>query len=204
MRNKKYIIPKIEGEFWVDIQGWEGYYSVSNKLRIKRNEGYRGKSFYPEKLITPRLTSYGYYEVVFTVNNKRGKYFWHRVVAIAFIPNSENKPEVNHKNGNRADYSIDNLEWTTRSENQLHKTRILMSGSGENHPNAKLSSSDILNIHNLYKTGKYSQRKISEMYRLNNATVYKILRGIIWSDFAKEKYNIKRVRRTNAELIKAV
>ena len=36
MRNKKYIIPKIEGEFWVDIQGWEGYYSVSNKLRIKR------------------------------------------------------------------------------------------------------------------------------------------------------------------------
>ena len=67
----------------------------------------------------------GYLRVCLWKNGKGYTKTIHRLVAETFIPNIENKPQINHKNGNKKDNRIDNLEWSTQSENQLHKYRVL-------------------------------------------------------------------------------
>lgn len=70
-------------------------------------------------------TKDGYLRVCLWKNGKGVCKTIHRLVAEAFIPNPENKPQINHKNGNKKDNRVQNLEWSTQSENQLHKYRIL-------------------------------------------------------------------------------
>lgn len=74
------------------------------------------------KLVKPFLDRYGY-EKVFL--GKGVESTVHRLVAAAFIPNPEGKPQVNHKNGVKADNRVENLEWTTNAENQIHSYRVL-------------------------------------------------------------------------------
>lgn len=87
----------------------------------------------------------GYLMVSLCNNGKTKKYLVHRLVAQTFIPNPENKKEINHKNGIKTDNKIDNLEWSTRSENVLHTYYVLhrkpskafLGRVGKLHPNAK-------------------------------------------------------------------
>ncbi len=67
----------------------------------------------------------GYQIIKLCINGKKHAFLLHRLVANSFIPNPENKPEVNHKNGIKTDNTIYNLEWATKSENELHKVRVL-------------------------------------------------------------------------------
>lgn len=67
--------------------------------------------------------SHGYRAVELCINNNRYTVGVHRLVALAFIPNPENKPEVNHKDRNRSNNNVDNLEWVTQSENVAHAYR---------------------------------------------------------------------------------
>ena len=76
-------------------------------------------------ILTPHKHTNGYYRVDLYINKTRCRAYMHRLVAEMFIPNPDNKKEVNHKDGDRANYNIDNLEWCTRSENELHKCRVL-------------------------------------------------------------------------------
>ena len=123
-------------ETWKDIAGYEGLYKVSSYGRIK--------SFRKDKVngdIMKQIESHkGYYEVSFRVKGQRKKFKVHRLVAIAFIPNKYNKPLINHKDGNKKNNNIDNLEWVTHSENVKHaydngfKSKLY----GELNPNVKM------------------------------------------------------------------
>lgn len=92
-----------------------------------------------------KITNYwlGYEKVNLSKNNKTYTEWVHRLVAITFIENKEGKPEVNHKDGNRKNNTVENLEWVTRSENQKHSFTHLgrvhpMKGRfGKNHPKSK-------------------------------------------------------------------
>lgn len=108
-------------EIYKDIIGYEGLYQVSNKGNIKSLNYNKTKK---EKVLQP-LNKEGYYRISLHKNAKAKWYNIHRLVAIAFIPNFENKPEINHINGIRNDNNITNLEWCTRSENTLHSFRVL-------------------------------------------------------------------------------
>ena len=99
-------------EIWVDIKGYEGLYQASNLGNIK--------SLLTSKILKATINSSGYFKVELHKKGKTKVLYVHRLIASAFIPNPENKPQVNHKNGDKLCNSIDNLEWVTRSENQKH------------------------------------------------------------------------------------
>ena len=97
-------------EKWVDVEGFEGLYKVSNLGRIRGT-----------KILSPTDNGKGYKFVFLSKNGKGYRQYVHRIVARAFVSNPDSKPYVNHYNGIRADNRACNLEWVTQSENELHK-----------------------------------------------------------------------------------
>ena len=106
-------------EVWGWVSGYNGLYQVSNLGRVcsMRRPGSKGG------LLKPRKDADGYSMVMLWIDGIPTNKKIHRLVAQAFIPNSEDKPQVNHLNGNKADNSVSNLEWATPSENVLHAHR---------------------------------------------------------------------------------
>lgn len=101
-----------------------GLYQVSNLGRIKgiEREVRRNGNIYhwKERILTPQIEKNGYIRFILSKNGKMERVLIHRVVAETFIKNPENKPQVNHKNGNKKDNTVKNLEWVTAQENTLH------------------------------------------------------------------------------------
>lgn len=115
-------------EQWVDIIGYENHYQLSNFGRVKSlarkcNQNLNERGVKERMLRQPNMTN-GYKFVALCKNGKHKQFSMHRLVAIHFIPNPKNKPEVNHKWGNKKDNRVFALEWSTRSENQLHSYKI--------------------------------------------------------------------------------
>lgn len=108
---------KDEAEIWKDIPNYEGLYMVSSFGRVKRI-GFRGK------VIKSHLNDSGYYSTVLCKEAKSKNFRNHRLVAMAFLLNPENKLTVNHKNGIKTDNRVINLEWATRSENIKHAIKM--------------------------------------------------------------------------------
>lgn len=109
-------------EVWKDVKGYENLYQISNLGRLK---SLSKKGNYKNEYIRKTLTDIKGYSVCNLVKDKKYKYVRiHRLVAQAFIPNLENKPQVNHKDGNKQNNCVNNLEWCTNSENQLHAIKM--------------------------------------------------------------------------------
>jgi hypothetical protein len=114
-------------EIWKDVVGYEGYYQVSNLGRVrsldrvldKPNILTGGPTVRKGKILK-QVENFGYLLVNLCVHDKRQAHRVHRLVLEAFVPNPENKPQTNHKNGNKKDNRLYNLEWATASENGKH------------------------------------------------------------------------------------
>lgn len=107
-------------ELWKSIKGYEGIYEVSNLGNV-RNIKPRYKHINPNGLLKPVKLNTGYLGVSLINKDKvRKEHRIHRLVAEAFIPNIDNKPQVNHIDNNRANNSVENLEWVTYKENLVH------------------------------------------------------------------------------------
>jgi hypothetical protein len=115
----------IMDEIWKPIPWYEWHYQISSLWNVKslrriessKNNSTRNRN---EKILKPSKWSTGYMQVSLSMNWVSKNYTIHRLFATAFIPNLENKPQVNHKDSNRSNNWINNLEWVTPSENILH------------------------------------------------------------------------------------
>ena len=118
------MVQSLDGETWLPVKGYENLYEVSNLGRVKSlpKKGFCRNSTH---LLRQRDNGFGYKICQLMKNGKRRVISTHRLVAIAFIPNPDNKKQVNHKDGNKYNNHYSNLEWCTNSENQLHKFRVL-------------------------------------------------------------------------------
>ena len=102
-------------EQWKDVSGFEGLYQVSNTGKIKRLFK-NGK----ERLLIGKKDRDGYVTVILSRNQNKKHCMLHRLIAEAFVPNTESKPQINHKDRNKQNNNVDNLEWVTVAENIKH------------------------------------------------------------------------------------
>ena len=124
----------LPNEIWKDVVGYEGLYKVSNLGRVKKPMGAYSI------ILKPFVQDYKM--VSLSSNHKSRKFLVHRLVAQAFIPNPNDKEEVNHIDGNKLNNVVDNLEWCTKSENVEHAYRLGLSRFTEEH-RLKASSASV-------------------------------------------------------------
>lgn len=122
----------MKGEIWKDIEGYEGLYQVSNMGRVRSVERtvWNGKGYFktPERIRKASANGYGYLEVVLFKDGKRKAYSVHRLVASAFLDNSEGYKEINHKDEDKTNNCVENLEYCSRSYNNTYNGRAKKAG----------------------------------------------------------------------------
>ena len=125
------------------------------------------------------LNNCGYKRV--QIGSSKNKHFIHRLVAEVFLQKPIDKDFVNHKDGNKLNNSVENLEWVTKSENDLHSFRndLRKSRKGENHHNSILKEDDVREIKNLLSKG-FNCTYISELYSVHRKTINDIKLGKTW------------------------
>ena len=164
-------------EIWRDIKGYESCYQVSNIGRVRsvdRMVTYsNGKIVkYVGKVLSQHDNGQGYMNVTLYKNRKREVKYVHRLVAEAFIPNIDNKPEVNHLDENKSNNCSNNLEWCTRQENELWGTK-------QERGHAPLMKSIWgYNIKNGHTVEFPSMRESERILGISHSNIDKCIRGI--------------------------
>lgn len=179
------------GEVWRYVPDWDGYYQVSNQGRVRsveRTAEYGTRSTkvkrcfqtWRGRILKLYLGRDGYHRVEFRRNGKRTSYLVSRLVAIAFLPNPLNKPQVNHKNGVRSDNRVHNLEWATGKENVRHAVESGLMPKGESKPTAVFCDSDIRKMRKMRNVDGLMLKEIAMLFKTDTGTVSKIARGLRW------------------------
>lgn len=164
-------------------------YAVSTLGRVKNvNTG---------RILKPYTLPSGYRQVTLCSSSQRKNYTVHRLVALAFIPNPDNKREVNHKDTDKQNNCISNLEWNTSSENHKHayahglmkppapkRTKPVkeIKPKPKCRNRAELTEQDVIKIRKLAATGEYTHEKLSIMFGVHRRTISYIVQRKTWAD----------------------
>ena len=179
-------------EIWKDIKDYEGLYQISNygnvKSLPKERRNRRGVYIQKEKLLSLTNTSTGYKKVELVKDGKRKGFKVHRLVAQAFIPNPDEKPQVNHIDGDKTNNYVDNLEWVTASENSIHAYN-----TGLNSNKKELNENEIVSM---YMNGT-TKEDIAKQYGVSNAVIKRILKEnavtLRTQSEAKNQYHLENI-----------
>lgn len=169
-------IPDIDGEIWKEFTDKHISYRVSNFGRIISPAivGYR----HNEIILKPSVSKKGYLMAHFVSGLKS----IHRLVAKSFIPNPKNLPDVNHKDGNKKNNCVSNLEWCTNSENQLHAHRIgLVDNKGMKARRRLLNENQVREIY----ISDELHHVLGGRFGVDKSTIAKIKSGKNWGHFTK-------------------
>lgn len=182
---------------WKDVAGFEGFYKVSENgdiLSLARvdtyiNQGTLVKRNRSEKMLTHKVSRTGYatYHLRDATRDIESWPSAHRLVAIAFIPNIDNKPYINHKDGDKLNNHYSNLEWCTAQENTQHAYDNGLAKSViykftkrlEDSPQTKLKNVDIPVIKQL-KLGGWTYDAIAKKFGVGLSSIFKICKGQSW------------------------
>lgn len=166
-------------ERWAQVKGYEGVYEVSDEGRVRR---ITASIAHAGNLIKkPFVTHNGYFRVPLSMHSKVKTFFVHRLIYTAFIGSIPDKMEINHKNGNKQDNRVDNLELVTSKENKRHAFEVLgIKKEGEKHGMSKLKNSDIPIIRSLIAQG-VNKKAIAIQFGVSRDTIFQIHWGKIWT-----------------------
>jgi hypothetical protein len=158
---------------WKDVPTFSGRYEASETGEIRHAT--------TKHIRKQRINKFGYCQINISRNDGTGKsntVLVHKLIAETFIPNPDNLPEINHINGVKSDNRVENLEWCTRSENQIHAYKMGLSYvyHGEEHPKAKFTNEQAHQVKQMYNNG-ISQQKIADFFHVSQTTIGRILRG---------------------------
>ena len=153
----------IAAEIWKPVKGYEGLYEVSNMGSVRNSK--------TGKLKIPQLMKRGYVQVLLWTNHQAKGFTIHRLVAEAFLPNPNNFSDVNHKDGNKQNNSVDNLEWCTRSYNLKHayKNGLRVSSS------QKLTIEQVKFIRNNFDS--FTRYEFARMFDVSYWSICNVLQG---------------------------
>ena len=167
------IFKEINGEIWSNVLGFPDYW-VNKKGEVMGRTG---------KLLKPATTKKGYLRLPFYTSDKVKAFAIHRLVADAFIPNPENKPQVNHINCDKKDNRVENLEWVTDEENRKHKleNNLNVTAQGTKHVKSKINEEIAKDIFLSKETDNY----LSEKYDISKSLVNGIRTGRNWGWYTK-------------------
>lgn len=197
---KNIPIPSLPEEVWKDVKGFEGVYQISNLGRVKscaRATPCRGTIRHiPEKLLYISSNPKFDYPQTHFWNKERGRstHKIHRLVAEAFIPNPEDKCCVNHINGIKTDYRVENLEWVTYSENAQHAYETgLWTGTaehlkpyniGEANKTAILNEGLVKEFRRLHAEGMKVVDISNKFPNIQYKTIYAVIKRYSWKHIA--------------------
>lgn len=166
------------------IKGYEDYYITKS-----------GKIFssLTNKELKYNRSQTGHYCKVRLMDRRLGRFInlsVHRLVAIQFLPNPRNLPQVNHKDGNHANNSVYNLEWCTAEYNRRHALENRLYKIEEDSPSAKLTKEQVINIYKDWETCKH-KTTLAKKYNVSDSLIGEIVRGVRWSRTYEEYYGVK-------------
>lgn len=188
MREIKFRGKRVDNGEWVDIKGFEGYYQCNSLGEIRSidrlvNHWQGGKCFKKGKVLTPSLNRKGYAMVGLSVNGIGGLKSVHRIIAGTFIPNPENKSQINHINGIKTDNRAENLEWCSQSENQIHAFSTglnkgsMLNRTWENHPRSILTIDGAELAANMKKSGM-TISEVAKEFNVSYRTMSRYLKKV--------------------------
>lgn len=172
-------------ENWKDINGYENSYQVSDLGNVRSVNRVCNGRHLNGKLMKPVMDEDGYLKVHLSKNGKATYYFVHRIVAENFIENPNGLKEINHKDENKTNNRVDNLEWcsTKYNINYGHRNKKVSKAlSGENAASHKLTKDQVDEIRRLYSENKieYNTLFLSNKYRISRRQINKIVTGNQW------------------------
>lgn len=158
--------------FWKPVNNYPAY-MVSKHGSVICNNGNE---------IAKQINHKGYYRVGISNELGRKSVFIHRIVATAFLPNPNNLPQVNHKDGNKKNNHYLNLEWCDNSHNIRHAidNGLMKMPFGENHPNTSLTEKEVLEIRQASLNKYFKRRDLAEIYGVTESNVKDIRNGRSW------------------------
>lgn len=167
-------------EIWKPVVGYEGWYSVSSLGKIRREK--TGNGTWVGRILKPVFDSDGYVVVSLSKMSVEKLCKVHVLVMKAFIGNPLIGHQVNHKNGIKSNNLLSNLEYVTNSENRLHAFKIGLSTAlkGEKNCFAKLKKHEVYRIRNLWKTKKFTQRRLGIKFNISQTTIWSIVNNRTW------------------------
>jgi len=164
---------------WKDIKGFEGMYQASTCGHIRNSR--------TGHIMSPCLNRKGYPQTSLWKNKKGHSKTIHRHVAETFIPNPENKPQVNHIDGNKLNNNIDNLEWNTSNENIQHAydNGLILKPTGTRNGRCTIKKEDALKIKRLLLED-YKHQEIADIIGTTKHVVSNIKKGRSWAHLEEE------------------
>ena len=173
-------------EEWRDIEGFDGFYQVSNTGKIRSQGDNRGNKSGKWRLRSLSANHDGYLKVRLMHKEKDETRRVHTLVAKAFIPNQNNYDTVNHKDGDKTNNNVDNLEWADRSQQMIHayQNGLKTPMRGSKNSQSKLTDDDVRYIRSHYKrqSTEFGTVALGKKFGVSSRVIGLVIRGLSYKN----------------------